>query len=428
MHDQAERLPGSKSLANFCGKDDSAREFNKELRSILEVTAATGRYWHEWAQLKVLLSFRLTQVLRQFHKVQYPDGAPTIGPPPPGSQPFEDMAERLVQYLDTFTDETNGGGQQGIEFDQVQNGNQNAVERSKEMPVIDEEMVDVDRVMDAQAVGDLAANTSSDMQDEPSVAEIPQGGNATSSGMLEGSAGVGLFQTPEAANSQMVDDSSGGDGGSSTSVTTSQMLLDPTDIYAASTAAPPTNTEAEMMHVSTDAAAALPQAPDASLEMVQHFPPAVLPPVPDANLQVVQGSLIPAELHPPAGNNAVAGLEGSNPAGSTASTDMLQDSPAVELVPSAVAEAELVPSAVAEAVASSTGMLQDAPVVGLLSPAEERINSAEIKPLGLEADATNHDSLEMKESGQEEGSVNNHVQNPVVEEDKSEDVSMGIVG
>ncbi|KAL2653555.1 hypothetical protein R1flu_021683 [Riccia fluitans] len=507
MHDQAERLPGSKALSSFCEKDDSAREFTKELRSVLEVTAATGRYWHEWAQLKLLLCFRLTQVLRQFHKVQYPDGAPMIGPLPPGREPFEEMVERLVQYLDSFTDgapftyqrlceillnpnntyknidklalafekillvqstyppssdsyplgsfpndllpDRNGGGQGNMELMEAANGKQDGVGSLKEMPtVIDEEMVDVERVLDAQVAGGMA-NTSSDMQHEASIGEIPQAaGNALGSEMLHDSAGVDLLQIPGTTSSQMVDDSSGG-GTILPHATSSEMEFDPTNIYAVSAAAPVTNTETDVLHESTaaglpsglpsaapdtslgmvqdsPAATGLPQAPDTSLAMVQGSLATGLPRAPDTNVEMVQDSPATGELQSATGNNSVAGLEEPHPTGSN--TDMLHDSAAVELPLAA---------AVPEAVASNAEVMNDASVVGLLSAAVESIDRVDAKPnAGSEAGASNqghssgvsspHGNVDMKQSGQEE-SMNSHDANCQVE-GRSEDVSMGIVG
>ncbi|XP_020583290.1 serine/threonine-protein phosphatase 4 regulatory subunit 2 isoform X2 [Phalaenopsis equestris] len=38
----------------------------EEIRSILEVIAATGKFWHDWDELKNMLSFQLKQVLAEY--------------------------------------------------------------------------------------------------------------------------------------------------------------------------------------------------------------------------------------------------------------------------------------------------------------------------------------------------------------------------
>ncbi|XP_073109834.1 uncharacterized protein [Elaeis guineensis] len=46
----------------------------EEIRSIMEVIAATGKFWHDWDMLKSLLSFRLKQVLAEYPEAQMVSG------------------------------------------------------------------------------------------------------------------------------------------------------------------------------------------------------------------------------------------------------------------------------------------------------------------------------------------------------------------
>ncbi|GAV85254.1 PPP4R2 domain-containing protein, partial [Cephalotus follicularis] len=43
---------------------------NEEVRSILEIIASTGKYWHDWEKLKSILSFRLKQVLSEYPEAE----------------------------------------------------------------------------------------------------------------------------------------------------------------------------------------------------------------------------------------------------------------------------------------------------------------------------------------------------------------------
>lgn len=67
----------------------------EELRSIMEVIAATGKFWHDWDMLKSLLSFRLKQVLAEYPEAQMDSGV--------GSQQSSLLGEtypELVKRLD----------------------------------------------------------------------------------------------------------------------------------------------------------------------------------------------------------------------------------------------------------------------------------------------------------------------------------------
>ncbi|CAN4096692.1 unnamed protein product [Withania somnifera] len=51
----------------------SGMESEKEIKSVIEVMAATGKYWYDWDKLKGMLSFHLKQVLSD-----YPEAKMTI--------------------------------------------------------------------------------------------------------------------------------------------------------------------------------------------------------------------------------------------------------------------------------------------------------------------------------------------------------------
>ncbi|OAE32789.1 hypothetical protein AXG93_374s1160 [Marchantia polymorpha subsp. ruderalis] len=460
--DQVEKLPGSNALASFCEKDESAKEFTKELRSILEVTAATGRYWHDWQQLRMLLCFRLTQVLQEFHKQQYPeDGTALIGPPAPGSESFPQMMERLVQNLDAFTDgapftnqrlceillcpkdtynnldklalalekllmvqstyasstdpyplqplpgsvptEMPVEAHKVVKLDGVSmNGAQDSIVSFKEMPVIDEEMVDVERVLDAQAaVIDMVANNNSDMLHEPSVTEIPQV-PSTNSLILHDPAVVDLPQVP-GTSSEMVHDSTAADQIHVLS-TTSEMLLEST----AAELVQATATNTDMLHDSTGSD--LSEIPGTNFEMLHDSTVVELPQVTGTNSEMLHDSTV-VELPQAAASN----------------TEMIHDSSVVEL-----GSAVVLPPA-----GSNTEMLHDSTVVELPSVPEVTIHnivanlSIPAEPLKKQADSAGVDSskasqgsVDMKEIIPEDS-----VKSIVTKEDterRPEDVSMGI--
>ncbi|KAJ7516275.1 hypothetical protein O6H91_22G051100 [Diphasiastrum complanatum] len=89
-------LPGSVALSQFVEQEESHKKFTSELRSILEVIAKTGKYWHDWFQLKILLSFRLKQVLKELQESQ-PEGI--------AQKTYYGCMKTLVEELDSFSDE-----------------------------------------------------------------------------------------------------------------------------------------------------------------------------------------------------------------------------------------------------------------------------------------------------------------------------------
>lgn len=102
MQALVEPIPGSNALETFCRQDGPQREFNGELRSILETIAKTGKYWHNWSQLKTLLCFRLAQVMQEYHasNMHVDDSATDLV----HGERFTDVLDRLLQGLDSFTE------------------------------------------------------------------------------------------------------------------------------------------------------------------------------------------------------------------------------------------------------------------------------------------------------------------------------------
>ncbi|KAG9448156.1 hypothetical protein H6P81_014284 [Aristolochia fimbriata] len=75
----------------------------EEIRSILEVIAATGKFWHDWNILKGLLSYRLKQVL-----ADYPESEkkPDVGPQSSSlsGETYPELEKRLDEALLSFED------------------------------------------------------------------------------------------------------------------------------------------------------------------------------------------------------------------------------------------------------------------------------------------------------------------------------------
>lgn len=92
---------GAEALTFFCNHGVQTRQFTTELKSILEVIAVTGNYWHNWRQLKMLLAFRLHQVMTEYNRARI---AVEVGPPRPlkTGESFEDLLDRLQSGLDSF--------------------------------------------------------------------------------------------------------------------------------------------------------------------------------------------------------------------------------------------------------------------------------------------------------------------------------------
>eukprot|EP00268_Persea_americana_P057710 TRINITY_DN692_c1_g2_i1.p1 TRINITY_DN692_c1_g2~~TRINITY_DN692_c1_g2_i1.p1 ORF type:complete len:264 (-),score=71.57 TRINITY_DN692_c1_g2_i1:234-1025(-) len=90
------------SLLNH-GEMEPKREFTEEeVRSILEVIASTGKFWHDWNILKEILSSRLKQVLAQYPESQM--ASDVIGPQPSSlsGETYQELVKRLDEALLSF--------------------------------------------------------------------------------------------------------------------------------------------------------------------------------------------------------------------------------------------------------------------------------------------------------------------------------------
>ncbi|KAI3864155.1 hypothetical protein MKW98_031747 [Papaver atlanticum] len=69
-----------------------------ELTEILSVIAATGKFWHPWEMLQMLLSFKLKQVLSEYPEAQLTSDQQTskLG------ETYPDLVKRLDQALHSF--------------------------------------------------------------------------------------------------------------------------------------------------------------------------------------------------------------------------------------------------------------------------------------------------------------------------------------
>ncbi|CAI5972394.1 unnamed protein product, partial [Closterium sp. NIES-65] len=78
------------------------RELSPELKAILEVTAVTGTVWHDWESVRELLGFTISQVLEEYET----ERVAGVGPPRPlpSGETFAELSERILSYLEAFTD------------------------------------------------------------------------------------------------------------------------------------------------------------------------------------------------------------------------------------------------------------------------------------------------------------------------------------
>ncbi|XP_055801250.1 uncharacterized protein LOC129870468 isoform X2 [Solanum dulcamara] len=73
---------------------------DEEVKSVIEVMAATGKYWHDWDKLKGMLSFHLKQVLSD-----YPEAKMTIEQQQSClGESLTDLAKRLDDALNSFAE------------------------------------------------------------------------------------------------------------------------------------------------------------------------------------------------------------------------------------------------------------------------------------------------------------------------------------
>ncbi|KAH9310217.1 hypothetical protein KI387_038128, partial [Taxus chinensis] len=84
-------------------EDEAKHEFTEELRGILEVIARTGKYWHNWTMLKSLLSFRLKQILTEYHESLMAVDAGAREKLLEG-ETYPELVTRLEEALDSFVE------------------------------------------------------------------------------------------------------------------------------------------------------------------------------------------------------------------------------------------------------------------------------------------------------------------------------------
>ncbi|CAN6462088.1 unnamed protein product [Victoria cruziana] len=84
------------------GNETPRHNISDEVRSIIEVIAATGKYWHDWDVLKIIISFRLKQALIEYPEREISsDGGPYRGPVV--VEKHSELVERLNDALLSFT-------------------------------------------------------------------------------------------------------------------------------------------------------------------------------------------------------------------------------------------------------------------------------------------------------------------------------------
>ncbi|KAK2972843.1 hypothetical protein RJ640_028371 [Escallonia rubra] len=80
------------------GIESNQEIVGEEVRSILEVIAATGKFWHDWDKLKTMLSFHLKQVLSEYpeEKMASDQQNSSLG------ESYQELVKRLDDALNSF--------------------------------------------------------------------------------------------------------------------------------------------------------------------------------------------------------------------------------------------------------------------------------------------------------------------------------------
>lgn len=97
MEDMVSRLSNHEDTESACNITF------EETISIMEVIAATGKFWHDWNILKSLLSYRLKQVLAEYPEAQ----TVSVDGPQPSSllgETYPELVKRLDEALSSFTE------------------------------------------------------------------------------------------------------------------------------------------------------------------------------------------------------------------------------------------------------------------------------------------------------------------------------------
>ncbi|KAI0510380.1 hypothetical protein KFK09_010981 [Dendrobium nobile] len=95
VHHSEEKVPHNLNHEDAEPKLDASPE---EIRSILEVIAATGKFWHDWDELKNMLSFQLKQVLAEYPEAQIGSGAEQQQSSLSG-ETYQELVKRLDEAL-----------------------------------------------------------------------------------------------------------------------------------------------------------------------------------------------------------------------------------------------------------------------------------------------------------------------------------------
>lgn len=85
-------------ITNHVDKEPKCDISAEDARSIIEVMATTGKFWHDWDMLKIMLSARLKQVLSEYPESQMVSGD---GPQQTSlaGQTYQDTVRRLDEAL-----------------------------------------------------------------------------------------------------------------------------------------------------------------------------------------------------------------------------------------------------------------------------------------------------------------------------------------
>ncbi|CAA6654250.1 unnamed protein product [Spirodela intermedia] len=74
---------------------------DEEIKEIMEPIAATGKFWHEWDELKSILSFRLKQVLAEYPESQVDNDVGSQDESLTG-ETYSELVRRLDEALLSF--------------------------------------------------------------------------------------------------------------------------------------------------------------------------------------------------------------------------------------------------------------------------------------------------------------------------------------
>ncbi|KAJ6847794.1 serine/threonine-protein phosphatase 4 regulatory subunit 2 isoform X1 [Iris pallida] len=89
--------------SNYENAEPKSEKTSDEIRGMMEVIAATGKFWHDWDMLKSLLSIRLKQVLSEYPEAKVFSGD---GPQPSSlsGETYPELVRRLDDALLSFTE------------------------------------------------------------------------------------------------------------------------------------------------------------------------------------------------------------------------------------------------------------------------------------------------------------------------------------